>query len=107
MFINLDTEIWATIKVTHKKGAGKGVVGGGRVGKLLCFVAFMCIWAYFRSWSAGCLCQGLQGTGLVYSWYSRLCLLQIHTSTLKLACMQKWHGMHVVAFQDVTEFDAD
>jgi hypothetical protein len=44
---------------------------------LLCFVALMNVWVYFCC-HGGCLCQGLQGAGVVYSWYSRLFILQIH-----------------------------
>jgi hypothetical protein len=44
---------------------------GEDVWGLLGFVALMCVWVYLCC-SAGFLCQGLPGDGVVYSWYSRL-----------------------------------
>jgi hypothetical protein len=32
-------------------------------------VAFMCVLMYLYCCSRGCLCQGLQGPGVVCSWY--------------------------------------
>jgi hypothetical protein len=32
---------------------------------LLDFVAFVCVWVYFCCCSVGCLCQELQGVGVV------------------------------------------
>jgi hypothetical protein len=52
------------------KVALKGRVGE-EVWSLLGFVALMCVCVYFCC-NGGCLCQGLQGFGVVYSWYSRL-----------------------------------
>jgi hypothetical protein len=44
----------------------KGVWG------MLGFVALVYVWMYFCCCSKGCLCQGFQRTGIMYSWYSRL-----------------------------------
>jgi hypothetical protein len=46
------------------KGVGKVVGGGGRVTRLLSFVALVCVWVYFCCCSGGCLCQGLFGLEL-------------------------------------------
>jgi hypothetical protein len=58
--------------VALKRGLGKGGMGGGRGMGLLSFVALVCVWVYFCCCSGGCLCQGLNGAGVVYSWYSSL-----------------------------------
>jgi hypothetical protein len=47
-------------------------MGRGRGMGLLSFVALVCVWVYFGCCSEGCLCQGLNGAGVVYSWYSSL-----------------------------------
>jgi hypothetical protein len=39
---------------------------------LLGFLALVCVWVYFCCCSGGCLRQGLQEVGVVYSWHSRL-----------------------------------
>jgi hypothetical protein len=44
----------------------------GEEGRFLGFVALLCVWVYFCYCSGGCFCQGLQGAGIVYSWYSKL-----------------------------------
>jgi hypothetical protein len=69
----LDIEIWVIGKGGTEKGSKKR---GGQVGEvvlgLLGFVASVDVWVYFCCCSGGCLCQGFQGAGAVYSWYSRL-----------------------------------
>jgi hypothetical protein len=36
------------------------------------FMALVCVFLYLDCCSVGCLCQGLQGIGVVKSWYCRL-----------------------------------
>jgi hypothetical protein len=44
---------------------------GEEIWGLLGFVALVYVWVYLCNCSRGCLCQGLQQAGRVYSWYSR------------------------------------
>jgi hypothetical protein len=68
MVVWLEIETWAI----GKGGTKKGRWVREEVWGLLGFVALMCVRVYFHYCSGGCLCQGLQGAGDVYSWYSRL-----------------------------------
>jgi hypothetical protein len=47
-------------------------VGGVEVWELLHFVTLMHVWVDLCCCSGGCLCQGSQGAGFAYSWYSRI-----------------------------------
>jgi hypothetical protein len=67
--VRLDIEIWVIGRGGTKK---KGSVS---VGKRYCgcwVLCFVCVLVYFCCYSGGFLCQGLQGAGVVYRWYSRL-----------------------------------
>jgi hypothetical protein len=70
--ISLVIDFGELVKVALKEEWKKVWVGGLRSMGLLNFVAFVCVWVYFCCRSGGCLCQGLQGFGVVYIWYSRL-----------------------------------
>jgi hypothetical protein len=65
---------------------------GEEVWGLLGFVVLICAWVYFCCCSGGCLCQRFQGPGFIYSCYSSLFVLQIHTSSLNLTGREKWCG---------------
>jgi hypothetical protein len=67
MVVCLETETW----VIGKGGAIRGVGEGKDMGTSG-FVTLMFVWVCLHCCSGACLCQGLQGTGFVYSWYSRL-----------------------------------
>jgi hypothetical protein len=70
--IRLVIDFGELIKVLLKGGRWeKRWVGKEEVWGLLGFVTLVCVWVYFCC-SGGCLCQGLQEAGVVYSWYSRL-----------------------------------
>jgi hypothetical protein len=72
MIIKLVIDFGELVKVALTRKVGKGVgEWGNSMGALLGFLVFVCVWVYFCC-SGRCLCQGLQGTGVVYSWYSRL-----------------------------------
>jgi hypothetical protein len=58
--------------VIGKGGQKKGEVSGEEIWGLLHFVTLMCFRVYFCCCSGGCMCQGLHGTGFVYSCYRRL-----------------------------------
>jgi hypothetical protein len=69
--IRLDIEIWVIDKGGTKRGRWERGLVREEVWVLLGFVVLVHVWVYFCC-SGGCLCQGLQGAGIVYSWYSRL-----------------------------------
>jgi hypothetical protein len=73
MVTMLGIEIWVIHEGSTKKGGRKS---GGWVEDelqgLLGFMVLVCVWVYFCCCSTGCWCQGFQGAGVVYSWYSRL-----------------------------------
>jgi hypothetical protein len=54
-----------------RAGQEKGGLGRGRDTEATVFVTLVHVWAYFCC-SSGCVCQGLQEAGVVYSWYRRL-----------------------------------
>jgi hypothetical protein len=60
--------------VALRRGVGKVVGGwmGEEVWGLLSFISLLRVWVYFCCYSGGCLCKGLQGARVLYSWYSRL-----------------------------------
>jgi hypothetical protein len=73
MVISLVINLGELVKVVLKRRGGKrsGCVGEDVWG-LLGFVALECVWVYFCCCSGGCVFQGLQGSLVVHSWYSRL-----------------------------------
>jgi hypothetical protein len=71
MVITLVIDFWELVKVTLKRGYGKGgKCVGEMVWELLGFVALVCVWVYFCCFSGKCFCQGLQEAWVVNSWYS-------------------------------------
>jgi hypothetical protein len=83
MIISVNSGSWGGVMVirllggigkggTKKDGWVKGAWVGEEVWGLLGFVALMCVCMYFSCCCGGCLCQGLHGAGVVYSWYSRI-----------------------------------
>jgi hypothetical protein len=68
MVIRLVIDFGELVKVALRRGGEKR---SGWVGEflrvLLCFVALVCVLVCFCC-SGGCLCQGLQGAGIVCSW---------------------------------------
>jgi hypothetical protein len=53
-------------------GTKRGEWVGEEVWGLLGFVDLVYVWLCICCYSGGCLCQGLQGADVVYSWYSNL-----------------------------------
>jgi hypothetical protein len=73
MIIRLVVDFGGLVNMVLKRGgSGKRCDGWGKkVWELLGFLVPVRVWVYFCC-TGGSLCQGLQGTGFVYSWYSRL-----------------------------------
>jgi hypothetical protein len=73
MFIKLIIYFGELVKVALKKGLQeKGWMGRLRGMGVLSFVTLVCFGVCFYCCSRGCLCQRLQGAGVVCSWYGRL-----------------------------------
>jgi hypothetical protein len=66
MLIGLELEIWEIVEGgTKRRGVGKvGSEWRENMSGLLSFVDLVCVCVYFCC-SVGCLCQGLQGIGIV------------------------------------------
>jgi hypothetical protein len=58
----------ATKKKIETWGAKRSGWMGWELWRLFGFVTLACVWMYFCCCSGGCLCQGLQGAGVVYSF---------------------------------------
>jgi hypothetical protein len=72
MVIRLIIDFGEFVKVVLKRGVGIGLCGEGRVIGAAWFCGPCVCLGVFLLCSGGCLCQGLQGAVIVYSWYSRL-----------------------------------
>jgi hypothetical protein len=72
MVVWLEIETWIIGKGGPKREGRKGV---GKWGKRYgCFRVLwpLCVFGCICFCSGGCLCQGLEGAGSVYGWYSML-----------------------------------
>jgi hypothetical protein len=78
MVIRLHVEIWVIGRGGIKKRSRKR---GGWVGEEIwgCWVLWPLCVLFLLQWSV--LVSGIAGVGVVYSWCSRLFVLQIHTSS--------------------------